>query len=390
MNSGIIKAQIQTESVIEMKKTLSMLLALSLMLGMFIGCANTDASAAVISGADEAVVSAPAEEPAPEVPQEASAPAEEAPVVESAPQEEVPAEEPTTIRLGGLKGPTSIGMVKLLSDAEEGLTKNSYEFTMAAAADELTPKLLQGEMDILAVPANLGSILYNNSEGKVQMLAINTLGVVYIVEKGGTTITSMEDLKGKTIYATGKGTTPEYALSYLLSQHGLDIETDVTVEFKSEPTEVVAAMANEESAVAMLPQPFVTVAQNQIQDLSVVLSLTEEWEKLDNGSMFITAGLIVRKDFAEKYPQQLATFLEEYAASTTFVNENTADAAQLVEKYDIVKAAIAEKAIPYCNIVCITGEEMKTAASGYLGTLLEQNPQAVGGKLPGDDFYYGS
>lgn len=390
MDSGIIKAQIQTESVIDMKKTLSMLLALSLMLGMFIGCANTDASAAVISGADEAVVSAPAEEPAPEAPQEASAPAEEAPVVESAPQEEVPAEEPTTIRLGGLKGPTSIGMVKLLSDAEEGLTKNSYEFTMAAAADELTPKLLQGEMDILAVPANLGSILYNNSEGKVQMLAINTLGVVYIVEKGGTTITSMEDLKGKTIYATGKGTTPEYALSYLLSQHGLDIETDVTVEFKSEPTEVVAAMANEETAVAMLPQPFVTVAQNQIQDLSVVLSLTEEWEKLDNGSMFITAGLIVRKDFAEKYPQQLATFLEEYAASTTFVNENTADAAQLVEKYDIVKAAIAEKAIPYCNIVCITGEEMKTAASGYLGTLLEQNPQAVGGKLPGDDFYYGS
>lgn len=390
MDSGIIKMQIQTESVIDMKKTLSMLLALSLMLGMFIGCANTDASAAVIFGADEAVVSAPAEEPAPEVPQEASAPAEEAPVVESAPQEEVPAEEPTTIRLGGLKGPTSIGMVKLLSDAEEGLTKNSYEFTMAAAADELTPKLLQGEMDILAVPANLGSILYNNSEGKVQMLAINTLGVVYIVEKGGTTITSMEDLKGKTIYATGKGTTPEYALSYLLSQHGLDIETDVTVEFKSEPTEVVAAMANEESAVAMLPQPFVTVAQNQIQDLSVVLSLTEEWEKLDNGSMFITAGLIVRKGFAEKYPQQLATFLEEYAASTTFVNENTADAAQLVEKYDIVKAAIAEKAIPYCNIVCITGEEMKTAASGYLGTLLEQNPQAVGGKLPGDDFYYGS
>ena len=373
-----------------MKKTLSMLLALSLMLGMFIGCANTDASAAVISGADEAVVSAPAEEPAPEVPQEASAPAEEAPVVESAPAEEVPAEEPTTIRLGGLKGPTSIGMVKLLSDAEEGLTQNTYEFTMAGAADELTPKLLQGDLDILAVPANLGSILYNNSQGKVQMLAINTLGVIYIVEKGSTTITDLEDLKGKTIYATGKGSTPEYALSYLLSQHGMDMETDVTVNFKSEPTEVVAAMANEETAVAMLPQPFVTVAQNQIQDLSVALSLTEEWGKLDNGSMFITAGLIVRKEFAEKYPQQLATFLEEYAASTTFVNKNTADAAQLVEKYDIVKAAIAEKAIPYCNIVCITGEEMKTAASGYLGTLLEQNPQAVGGKLPVDDFYYGS
>lgn len=358
-----------------MKKTISMLLALSLMLGMFIGCANTEGSAAVVSGADTTAASTSAEQ---SVPAEASAPAEET------------AEEPTTIRLGGLKGPTSIGMVKLLNDAEQGLTQNTYEFTMAGAADELTPKLLQGELDILAVPANLGSILYNNSEGKVQMLAINTLGVIYIVEKGSTTITSIEDLKGKTIYATGKGSTPEYALSYLLSQHGMDIEKDVTMDFKSEPTEVVAAMANDETAIAMLPQPFVTVAQNQIENLSVVLSLTEEWEKLGGGSMFITAGLIVRKEFAEKYPQQLAAFLEEYEASTAYANENVADAAQLVEKYDIVKAAIAEKAIPYCNIVCITGEEMKTAASGYLETLMDQNPQAVGGKLPGDDFYYGS
>lgn len=381
-----MKPEIQKESVIYMKKTISMLLALTLMLGMFVGCADTGSSAAVVSGADETATSTSVEQSAPaedEVPAEAPAEA-------SVPAEETVAEEPTTIRLGGLKGPTSIGMVKLLSDAEQGLTQNTYEFTMAGAADELTPKLLQGELDILAVPANLGSILYNNSEGKVQMLAINTLGVIYIVEKGGATITSIEDLKGKTIYATGKGSTPEYALSYLLSQHGMDIEKDVTVDFKSEPTEVVAAMANDETAVAMLPQPFVTVAQTQIENLSIVLDLTEEWEKLDNGSMFITAGLIVRKEFAEKYPQQLAAFLEEYEASTAYANENVADAAQLVEKYDIVKAAIAEKAIPYCNIVCITGEEMQTAASGYLGTLMDQNPQAVGGKLPGDDFYYGS
>lgn len=375
--------RIQKESVIPMKKTISILLIIAALMTMFAACGGTESAAPAL----ESVVSAPAvEETAPEAAPEVPAEAEEA----SAATETEPevSEEPTTIRLGGLKGPTSIGMVKLLDDADNGLTENTYEYTMAAAADELTPKLLQGEIDIIAVPANVGSVLYNKSEGNVNMLAINTLGVVYVVEKGGNTVTSIEDLKGKTIYATGKGTTPELVLTYLLSQHGLDINTDVTMEFKSEPTEVVAAMQNEETAVAMLPQPFVTVAQTQLEDLTVALDLTEEWAKLDNGSMCITAGLIVRKEFAEKYPQQLAAFLEEYSASTQWVNENVEDAAVLVEKYDIVKAAIAQKAIPYCNIVCITGEEMKTATAGYLEILMEQNPQTVGGTLPGDDFYY--
>ena len=292
-----------------------------------------------------------------------------------------------TVRLGGLKGPTSMGMVKLLDDAENGLTENAYEFTMAGSADELTPKILKGELDILAVPANLGAILSKNSGGAVQMLAVNTLGVIYIVEKGGETVQTIEDLRGKTVYATGKGSTPEYALTYLLSQHGLDVSTDVTVEWKSEPTEVVAQMATEEASVAMLPQPFVTVAAGQLENLKIALDLTKEWEALDNGSQFVTAGLIIRKEFAEANPDAVKTFLEEYAASTAYANEAPAEAAQLIEKYGIVKAAVAEKAIPYCNIVCIAGEDMKQMVSGYFEVLFAQNPKAVGGELPGDDFY---
>ncbi len=297
-------------------------------------------------------------------------------------------EDPTTIRLGGLKGPTSIGMVKLLEDEEAGNTKSDIEFVMAGAADELTPKLLKGELDIVAVPANLGAVLYNTSEGAVQFAAVNTLGVIYIAEKGGETVKSIEDLKGKTIYASGKGSTPEYALNYLLAQYDLEVGKDVTVEWKSEPSEVVASIAAMDNAVAMLPQPFATVATTQVKDLKVVLSLTDEWNKLDNGSMFITAGLIVRTEFAKQYPQQLAQFLEEYAASTKWINENVEEGAALVEKYGIVKAAVAKKAIPLCNVTYIDGAEMKTALEGYLNSLFEQNPKAVGGKMPGNDFYY--
>ena len=309
----------------------------------------------------------------------------------SAPAEEAPEEttfEGTTIRLGGLKGPTSMGMVKMLSDSEAGNTVNTYEFTMAGSADELTPKLLQGELDVLAVPANLGSILYNNSDGAVQMLAVNTLGVIYIVEKGGETVTDWESLKGQTIYATGKGSTPEYALTYLLNQYGLDPASDITIEWKSEPSEVVAMMAAQDHVVAMLPQPFVTVAQGKFPDLKIAMSLTEEWNALDNGSQFITAGLLVRTAFAQENPEALAAFLEEYAASTQYINENVAEGAQLVGQYEIVEAAVAEKAIPYCNIVCITGSDMQTMVTGYLQTLYDQNPQAVGGAMPGDDFFW--
>lgn len=297
-------------------------------------------------------------------------------------------EEDVTIRLGGLKGPTSMGMVKLLADNDAGTTTNSYAFTMAGSADELTPKLLQGELDILAVPVNLGSVLYNNAEGSVQLLAVNTLGVIYLVEKGGQTVTDWASLKGQTIYATGKGSTPEYALNYLLEKNGLDPAADVTIEWKSEPAEIVAQMAAQDHVIALMPQPFVTVAQSKFSDLTVALDLTAEWDKLDNGSQLITAGLVVRKEFAQAHPQAVADFLAEYAASTAYVNENVTEAAQLVAQYDIVEAAVAEKAIPACNIVCITGQEMMTSVQGYLQVLFDQNPQAVGGSLPGDDFYY--
>ncbi|MBR6800331.1 MAG: ABC transporter substrate-binding protein [Eubacteriaceae bacterium] len=296
-------------------------------------------------------------------------------------------EAPEAIRIGGLKGPTSMGMVKLLDDAAAGKSENTYDFVMASAAPELTPKLIKGELDILAVPANLGPTLYNNTDGEVQILAVNTLGVIYIVEAGGETVKSIQDLKGQTIYATGKGQTPEYCLKYILKENGIDPDKDLTIEWKSEATESVATLQAEGKGIAMLPQPFVTVAQNTVEGLRIALSLTEEWDKLNNGSTMITGALVVRKEFAEKYPQTLASFLEEYAASTKWINENVEEGAALVEKFDIVKAPIAKKAIPYCNITCITGNDMVEPLNGYLGVLLNENPQAVGGSLPGDDLY---
>ena len=358
----------------KMKKILSLLLCAALVCGMLASCA-APAEDAVTESVPESTVESTVESQSTEEP-------------ESQPTEDVALFEGMEIRLGGMKGPTTMGMVKLLEDAEAGATVNDYDFTIAAAADELTPLLIQGKMDIAAVPVNLASVLYNKTEGALQMLAVNTLGVLYVVEKGGETVNSVADLKGKTIFATGKGTTPEYSLTYLLAQHGLTIGEDVTVEWKSEATEVVATMATMDNAVAMLPQPFVTVAGTQLEGLRVALDLTAEWNALDNGSSLVTGCLVVRREFAEANPEAVAAFLTEYAASTEYANTNPAETSVMVEKYGIVKAPIAEKALPKCNIVCLTGADMTAAAEGYLQVLFDQNPQAVGGALPGSDFWY--
>ncbi len=297
------------------------------------------------------------------------------------------AEETEAVNVMALKGPTAMGMVKLMSDADA----QEYQFTIAASADEVTPKLVQGEADIAAVPANLASVLYNNTDGQIQVLAINTLGVIYIVESGDQ-VQSVEDLKGKTIYASGKGSTPEYGLNYILTGNGIDPETDVTIEWKSEHSECVAALTAQEGGVAMLPQPFVTTAQMKNDSIRVALDLTEEWDKLQEGkeeqSSMITGVVVGRREFIQENPEAVSDFLDRYQESVDFVNSNTEEAAALVGQYDIVTEEVALKALPECNIVYLDGDEMKEQLSGYLAVLMEQNPEAVGGELPDDDFYF--
>ncbi len=294
---------------------------------------------------------------------------------------------PESINVLAMKGPTAMGMTQLMDEDE---TKGyPYEFSITAAVDEIAPLVIQGKTDIVCVPANLASVLYNKTEGGVQVLAINTLGILYICENGST-VTSMEDLRGKTIYASGKGATPEFALNYILQQNGIDPTKDVTIEWKSEHSECLAALTANEGSVALLPQPFVTTAQMKTEGINVVIDITEEWDKLDNGSACLTGAVIARTAFIEQYPEVVAEFMDRYAESVEFVTTNVAEGAQLVGKYDIVPAAVAEKAIPECNIVCITGAEMKEKLEGYLGVLYEQVPTSVGGALPADDFYYGA
>lgn len=359
-----------------MRKLIALLCALTLTLATLSGCASAPAQSAEPTQVP-AQTAAPTQAPTPE-------PAAE-PTAE-------PAAQPVSMKVVALKGPTAMGMVQFMDQADSGaLTDNEYNFSIVAAIDEVPPMLAKGEADIAAVPANLAAVLYNNNEGAFQVLAINTLGVLYIVENGES-VQSVEDLRGKTLYASGKGATPEYALNYILSQNGIDPEKDVTIEWKSEHAECLTALLAQENGIALLPQPFVTTAQMKNEGIREALDLTEEWDALQEGaespSALLTGVVVARRDFVEANPEAVSAFLEHYKASVEFVNSDVEAAAALVGKYDIVPEAVAAKALPACNIAFIEGDEMQQKLSGYLSVLLEQNPKAVGGALPGDDFYY--
>ena len=291
------------------------------------------------------------------------------------------------VRVASLKGPTSIGLVSLMDQAKRGKSSNNYEFTMATAADEISSGLLKGDYDIVLVPANMASVLYNKSDGIVSAIDINTLGVLNVVT-GNKGVTSFSDLAGKTVYMTGKGAVPEYTMNYLLEQNG--IAGNVTLEFKDEPAEVVSALSKDSNAVGVLPQPFATAATTKNADLKAVIDLNEVWEKAaGSDSKLITGVTMTSKEFLHRNPEAVKTFLTEHANSVNAANDDPSAVAPLVVSEGIIDSeTVAAKAIPDCHLVCITGNEMKTALAGYLKTLLNADSSSVGGTIPGDDFYY--
>lgn len=300
---------------------------------------------------------------------------------------DAPTENDGKLKIVALKGPTAMGLVKLMQDSEEAGEDAKYEFEIKASPDEISPMVAQGEADIFCVPANLAAVLANKTGGAVQAIAVNTLGVLYICENGDT-VKSIEDIKGKTIYSAGKGSTPEYALNFILSSNGIDPEKDVTIEWKSEHAECLEAMLKGKNCVAMLPQPFVTTAQTKNSAVRVAIDLNDAWDDLGLDSSLITGAAIVRTELAESDPEALNFFLQDYEKSVEYVNSKVDEAAELVGKYDIVPEAVAKKAIPECHIVCIYGSHMYDKLSGYLQVLYDTDPKSVGGTLPDRRFYY--
>ncbi len=339
-----------------MKKSVVVLMAVLFLVAMLGGCtAAADSSGAASSGEVQSVA------------------------------QSMPEDDAAAIQVAGLNGPTTMGMVGMMANAEQG--EGNYQVTTYGTPDEIVPLLVSGEVAIAAIPANLASVLYNSTEGKVSVAAVNTLGVLYVMDTDGS-IQSIEDLRGRTVYSTGKGTTPEYVLNYILEQNGINPQTDLVIEYKSEAAEIAALLGSEQAAVAVLPQPFVASVQAQNENARTALSLTAEWDAVAENSM-VTGVLVVNNEWLSQNGEAFETFLADYNSSIEWVNANVAEAAELVVQYGIVgSAAIAEAAIPNCNIVYMEGEEMRGAVEGYLEVLHGQNPEAVGGAMPDDAFYY--
>lgn len=362
-----------------MRKFLALMLTFALVLALG-GCGNTAASSTPPSESSSQTESAPESDISP-------APSSSEP--ETASSSAALEKTGKAVQVAALKGPTAMGMVKLMADAEAGETANDYGFVLAGSPDELVGSIVTGELDIAAVPTNLAGTLYNKTQGKVQLMALNTLGVLYLIEAGDT-VKTVEDLAGRTVYSTGKGSTPEFALNYVLEKNG--ILDQVAVEYKSEHAELAALLSQGQADLALLPQPFVTTALAQNPDLRVALDLTEEWDKVSQGASQLTMGCVIaQKSFLEENAAAAAAFLAEYEASVEFVTDpaNLDQAAALIAAQGIIpQAEVAKKALPECGITFLSGAEMKKIASGFLKVLYDADPQSVGGTLPDDGLYY--
>ena len=286
-----------------------------------------------------------------------------------------------------LSGPTGIGAANLKDKADKGETEGEYNITVVAQPDEVVGKISNGEADIAAIATNLAAKLYNKTEGKITVLAVNTLGVLNVVTPNGVEISSLADLKGKKVYTTGQGSNPEYIINHLLDKNG--IKDDVTLEFKAEGTELLTVWSTDPNAVIIAPQPVATTLTVQNQGSKIAIDLTKEWEKVDNSSALMMGCVVVRNEFLKNNKATVDKFLEEYKASIETANTDLEVTSSLCETYGIIpKAAIAMKAIPNCNLTFVKGSEMKQKLSGYLKVLFDADKTAVGGKLPSDDFYY--
>ncbi len=354
-----------------MRSTVKKLLALSLVLALAL-CACAPKPAEPTPSAE------PSAEPSPSV------------------QPSAPAERPK-VNLAVLSGPTGVGAAKLLADNDAGSSENDYTVTVCADNQQVMAGLTNGEFDIAALATNVASTLYHKSNGSIQLAAINTLGVLYILGKGVDGMDSLSDLEGRTIYATGQGANPEYVLKYLLTQNGLDPENDVDIVWQA-PEEVTATMLQSEGeAICMLPVPAATALEAKSQGaVKSLFSLSDEWDSLGNGSQLTMGCIVVRTEFAQAHPDVVDDFLEEYEESIEYMSDPTSMAvssdlnpAQLVEHYGLApSAAIAGKAIPQCNMVCVTGSDMRAAIQGYYEVLYAADPASIGGSIPDDGFYF--
>ena len=299
------------------------------------------------------------------------------------------AKTPETVNIFTLNGTTGFGMAKLMNDNTDG----KYTVTVKTDASEVTAALINGDVDIAALPTNAAANVYNKTEGGVKILAVNTLGCLYLLTKDGVTVSSFADLRGKTVCVPAQN--PTFIFTDLCKKNGLVPGTDITIDSTSyaKPDALRDALASGAVEIAVLPEPMVTIAMSAAKKNNVTLKnaldLTAEWNKVNAEGSLVQGCVVVRTAFLEEYPEAVAEFLTAYKASIEYLNANAADAAKMIADNGIfANAAVAEKALPKCNVCYLDGADMKAAMQVYLTALSGINPASIGGTLPADDFYY--
>ena len=350
-------------------KKISILLAVILILSLMTGCKGPDSS-------PQNEINQPNED-------EPKTKTDDNPEANEGTPEEI---KTVNVTIAGLKGPTSIGMIKMIDEISLKSEKYNVEYIAESAPDSLTGKIINGDIQISSVPINLASVLYNKTEGDVQLMAVNTIGNLYIV--GSDNITTVQELEGKALGMSAKGSTPDYAMNYILKQYGLEDKTEL--DYVLDHATLAQSVIAGDTKAALLPQPFVTQVMMKNENVEILIDLNDAWNEATKGaSELFTGCIIVNKEFAENNKEFIKDFLEEYEKSVDWVLNNPKEASLLVEKHEIMpSAALVEKAIPFCGITFKNPDDVKNSLNSFYKILFDSNPASVGGSMPDDEFYY--
>lgn len=294
--------------------------------------------------------------------------------------------EPLQLTVAGLKGPSSIGMLRMIESEPVFGEDVETEYQIVDEPQLMIARIMSGEADIAAVPINLAAVLYNKG-APYRLGAVTGDGLLHIVSSRED-IGSVEDLKGKRIYCIAQGSTPEFVLRYVLEKSGIDPDTEVELDFSFDHVAIAPQLIAGKVDLAVLPEPFVSIVASKNPAVQPVIDLQQVWAELSGtGDTYPITATLVRNSLYREHPEALKAFFAAYRESIDWANANPAEAGGLAGKYMEMPAPIIAKAMPRLNLRYQSPREARSRVEELYQVFHGFAPASVGGTIPGDEFY---
>ena len=291
--------------------------------------------------------------------------------------------DPNAIQIELSQGAAALGFAHLMEESELSATQGDYYFKLKTSEAEVLSDFITGAADVAILSPESAARAYHDAKDGGVILNINAGNELYCIS-GNTELKSFQGLKGQTVLSVGQGEQPEYVLRYLKSQYGTQFDVQYTsIE------DITAQLSADPSKVAIVAEPDASSLLAGVPGTVRAFSLQDSWENVTATGSLISSVTLVHRNYYENKRAAVDNLLRETAMSIVKAERAANQTAKLAGKFGITQAAVVPLALPYANLKCITGDQMKSRLGAYLIAIAEVDSAAIGRSVPGEDFYYG-